>query len=734
MSLAPEHVAKLGESGITAAFAETHGVRSLSAAEANQHLRRSDIPCGGILFPHPGAEPYCNVRLDTPLPDPDRPGKYLRYLGPSGVPVRLYILPEVAAQLSRTPGTKVIPTEGCKKALSLVIEGFAAISIPGVSCWGIPRSEEEKKSKVERRIHKDLEALSIAQHLPHIMFDDDVLRKAEVAREEWEFARALERAGARVRIVRVPTAPDGRKRGIDDWLGILPKEERRPFVEQLLAAARPPCYFGRDGKPAILPIAEFVADMPPRKFMVEGLVPEGCIIMLVGPAKLGKTALVVHIAIAVASGGTVLGAYSVPSPRRVLLVDVDQSRFESAERLRRAIRSLPREAIDRIDRWHLPGLSLASTEDLARVAAWVRAAIDETEMAPLVCIDTLRSVTPSGPKENESEMGVLISGLRPIADLGADVLLVHHAGHATIAREDSAAARGSSAITAAVDDVWVARPVKGGKGIRLSFDARRTGAPAEPIVLSLNFDDFTVAAEDAREREAKDNRARVSTALGDEPRTVRDIAEEVGIPRSTVGEHLQELVSNGLAGKADGGGFVRCPASGSPKGESRTDSRKGGPNGSATSEDSRPDDVSSGLSGGSASGHPSGQHHAQQLQGLTTSCPVEHTHRETTPRTGPRLLPETDSNPPAKGQPRRSRRPSSPLLFDPPVDTPPLGANGLDQRRPDSEPDAPASPGSEGIVEEPSPASVPLIGTFVPRPEDIIPPRGSSPRIRRERV
>jgi len=48
MSLPPEHAAKLPESGIAAGFAEARGVRSSSTAEVNQHLRRSDIPCGEL--------------------------------------------------------------------------------------------------------------------------------------------------------------------------------------------------------------------------------------------------------------------------------------------------------------------------------------------------------------------------------------------------------------------------------------------------------------------------------------------------------------------------------------------------------------------------------------------------------------------------------------------------------------------------------------------------------------
>lgn len=102
------------------------------------------------------------------------------------------------------------------------------------------------------------------------------------------------------------------------------------------------------------------------------------------------------------------------------------------------------------------------------------------------------------------------------------------------------------------------------------------------------------------------------------------------------------------AEKFAGDGLVRCPASGSPTGESRTDNDKQGPNGSAGEADRSAEAASGPVSGDEASGQTAGQGEHPAEEAVTSPCPQSHTHRDSERRT-----PDTGS--PIRGVSKRKK-------------------------------------------------------------------------------
>lgn len=234
MTLRPEHVEVLRVRGISAAFAEAHGLHSVETDEANAILRRNDVKSGGIAIPYSGTD-LVVVRLDVPLRLPN--GHEAKYPLPIGARTRLYIPPETHAKLATGLDLPLIGAEGPLKALSLLEAGFAVVGLVSCTTWGVPR-KEAKNPNGPRELHEDLRLLPLDGRLIVVMLDEDAAWKRAPAHEERAFLEALLQSGRTARRARVPRIRGLEKAGIDDWLGKLAPDERRPFVGKLIAEAK----------------------------------------------------------------------------------------------------------------------------------------------------------------------------------------------------------------------------------------------------------------------------------------------------------------------------------------------------------------------------------------------------------------------------------------------------------------------------------------------------------------
>jgi len=239
LPLSDQHRADLRASGLSDAHITAAGLYTEYDPTAVSKLLNWSRPAPKLgpclCFPYfaPDGAPsgYAVLKPTTPR---ERDGKKVKYESPRGVPLRVYVPPNTRAALTN-PKLSLILTEGVKKCLKADQEGFACIGLSGVEGWSRKRARgEDTKPKGTRELLPDLAAVAWAGRDVSIAYDSDIATKPEVARAERHLAAALAAVGARVKLVRIPPAPDGAKVGFDDYLLARTADELRALV----AAAR----------------------------------------------------------------------------------------------------------------------------------------------------------------------------------------------------------------------------------------------------------------------------------------------------------------------------------------------------------------------------------------------------------------------------------------------------------------------------------------------------------------
>jgi hypothetical protein len=256
---------------------------------------------------------------------------------------------------------------------------------------------------------------------------------------------------------------------------------------------------------------------PPIDFLVDGLLPRGCVGMFFGRADALKTWILYSLAIACATGKPWLGRYHVKKAIKVGLVD-----FETGgANVRRRLYMLRAGACQNLGAISFPGVK-PNTK-----AFWDAI---EAEGFDLVIVDSLRKANP-GAKENDSAESIL--PLTEAADFsektGASILFIHHA---TKSSDDGwPDFRGSSAIEDQVDCSFAVRktdvtPTK--KTIDVKCIKPGDMRTPDPFSVEVNFDDDArmatlkhTEAKSSQETEAADpeaeNRAFVIRTLKANP-------------------------------------------------------------------------------------------------------------------------------------------------------------------------------------------------------------------------
>ena len=133
----------------------------------------------------------------------------IKYLQPKNIAPQPYILPSIA-ELKNKPHKPIIFTEGEKKTLCLIKNGYYAIGLAGV--W------EFKNKKQGEPFLKELDEWNWKERTVHICFDADALFNSQVLKAEIELALNLYFRGAKVFIIRLPQPNHTEKVGVDDFI------------------------------------------------------------------------------------------------------------------------------------------------------------------------------------------------------------------------------------------------------------------------------------------------------------------------------------------------------------------------------------------------------------------------------------------------------------------------------------------------------------------------------------
>jgi hypothetical protein len=279
-----------------------------------------------------------------------------------------------------------------------------------------------------------------------------------------------------------------------------------------------------------LDLAELLKlDIPERGMVLDPIIPEKGLALLYAMRGTGKTHVALGIAHAVATGAGFLN-WQAPKPRRVLLVDGEMPTSDLRGRLRSVVAGTGVAAAPGMLKVLAGDLRDDGIGNLARleVQRKLERCLDGVE---LLILDNLASLL-AGQHENDADSWMAVQQwLLRLRRRGISVVVVHHAGkngeqRGISNREDlldtSISLRRPSDYSPAEGARFEVHVAKG-RGLR--------GAPALPFEASLatEADKAVWTVKPIEDVES----ARVEALLAD-GMSIRDIAEETGIARSTV--------------------------------------------------------------------------------------------------------------------------------------------------------------------------------------------------------
>jgi KaiC/GvpD/RAD55 family RecA-like ATPase len=275
----------------------------------------------------------------------------------------------------------------------------------------------------------------------------------------------------------------------------------------------------------------FDLEIKEREMLLSPILPEKGLVMVYAYRGVGKTHVALGIGYAVASGGTFL-KWSAPKARRVLLVDGEMPAASLRERLAGIVAAAKQEAEP--DAMRVIAGDLVEHGGIGNLAdPAVQAELDKHLAGiDLLILDNLSSLTAVIRDNDQESWTTIQQWLLRLRRRGISVLLVHHAGKAG---EQRGTSRREDVLDASIS---LRRPSDyiASEGARFEVHIEKgraiTGDAAKPFEAKLTAD------PDGRPRwvmhEIADvQKARVEALVAD-GLSVRDIAEETGIPKSTV--------------------------------------------------------------------------------------------------------------------------------------------------------------------------------------------------------
>jgi AAA domain len=285
-------------------------------------------------------------------------------------------------------------------------------------------------------------------------------------------ARSLRGIAANVKVVSLPGLPE--KGDVSDWLNAGGTVEG---LKKMANEASPDESATFKSKaPKIQSAAELLArEFPEPKYAVYGLLSEG-VTIFAGKPKTGKSWLALGVAIAVASGGRVLGTIPVLEGDALYLSLEDGAR-RVQERLKKLLANGVPKRLSIATEW-------ANFEDggLADLEAWIK----EHPEARLIVIDTLKRVRPKSGKTKllyDSDY----EALAPLGDLarsyGVSIVVVHHTRKQE-SDDPFDLISGSNGLTGSADGAMVLKRSRG----QAQAELHVTGRDFDEQSLALSWD------------------------------------------------------------------------------------------------------------------------------------------------------------------------------------------------------------------------------------------------------
>ena len=290
---------------------------------------------------------------------------------------------------------------------------------------------------------------------------------------------------------------------------------------------------------------------PPLRYVVPGLIPEGLSILASTP-KIGKSWMVLGLALAVSGGRSAFDAIPTGEPRPVRYFALE----DGARRLQDRLISLNPGEVSEL-------LTFTTVIDQGKVIETIRDyVIEHAASDPVVIVDTLgRVMPPAGQSNAYAHDYAVMSQLKRIVDdcPGSSLVLVHHTRKS--GGEDFLdAVSGTQGIAGAADTVLVLRRERHEPRATLNVTSRDAAEGEYSLTLQesgrweLDGHDLASAAEAARSARATsgvgDRMAEVIETVGRYPEGIKPKDLKTLLPHvNGIDEYLSRAVTAGRLSK-----------------------------------------------------------------------------------------------------------------------------------------------------------------------------------------
>jgi hypothetical protein len=273
---------------------------------------------------------------------------------------------------------------------------------------------------------------------------------------------------------------------------------------------------------------------PETAWAVPGIIPEGCCV-LAGHPKMGKSFLVLAVALAAASGGEVLGVKVNQRPALYLALEDDARRLQQRARILADDEPLPEEF------YYL----VREDADLAMEAAkrWVK---DHQDRKPLVIADTLEKVRPPRGANAYADDYSAGTSLQLLLAAGGTVIAVHH-NRKNESDDFLDDVSGTLGLAGSVDTVITLKRKRTDVAATLSVTGRDVDEKVYKVIFAdgkwiADGSDLSDAARKVAEDRLGDKMRGVLEFVNSRPSTAAsDVVGALGLKEDTARQYLRRL-------------------------------------------------------------------------------------------------------------------------------------------------------------------------------------------------
>ena len=219
-------------------------------------------------------------------------------------------------------------------------------------------------------------------------------------------------------------------------------------------------------------LTEIIQDKstPPNPIIDNGVLLDGTILLIVGPAKSKKTFLTQNLALAIAFGDDFAG-FKIPKPKKVFYFLAEGGYYPNRERIKKM--NIGKDL--RYSENFMLGCFNYLPIDNDEAFEMMYKLIEEAKPEVLILDPLIRF--HNADENSASQVSQVFGRLRQLIDeLGISIILVHHTG-----KIESRGSRGSSAIVGEYDSSIALHSEPNGT-TKLSFDMRHVETPSSRII------------------------------------------------------------------------------------------------------------------------------------------------------------------------------------------------------------------------------------------------------------